>query len=97
MAIQIRCVNKLNRSNPHERITHIGGIENGQRWRVTQEQGIVTTEAAARRGEYAFFVERGGSRSNVIVGTHNGHKYLTTTPDGEKQDNLLSLPECPAM
>lgn len=96
MAIQIRCINKLQRSNPHERITHIGGVENGTRWRKTQMEGIQATEAAKLRGEVAFFVESKGYRSNVVVKVSAaGHKYLTTEADGEKQDNLLSQPECP--
>jgi hypothetical protein len=38
---QILCVNKSDRYNPHERITHIGGKNaNGTRWHITQEAAI---------------------------------------------------------
>lgn len=37
----IRCVKKTNRMNPHERITHIGGINrDGSSWTLSQQQAI---------------------------------------------------------
>ncbi|MBV9470120.1 MAG: DUF3892 domain-containing protein [Abitibacteriaceae bacterium] len=95
MATEIKCINKSDRANPHERITHIGGMENGSRWRMTQSEGITVTETAKARGQVAFVVRRGGYCVNVIVATHNGNKYLKTEPDGVQPDNLLALPECP--
>ncbi len=98
MSLEIKCINKTDRQNPHERIQNIGGIENNVRWRKSQIEGIQTTEAAALRNEVAYFVQSGGYRSNVIVKVSAaGHKYLTTTADGESQDNLLKQPECPPM
>jgi hypothetical protein len=29
-----------------------------------------------------------------LLATHNGRKYLKTTADSYRPDNLLSLPEC---
>ena len=97
MAKEIRCINKSNRWDAHERILRIGGIdEYGQRWSMTQQEGIVATEAANARGLVAFYVNRGGQTVNVIVAiSRYGHKYLKTAADGEQPDNLLSLPECP--
>jgi hypothetical protein len=90
---EVKCVNKSDRPNPHERITHIGGVgSNGAGWKITQEAAI----AGIERGEWAFYVNRGGRTVNVIVATSRyGHKYLKTVADGEQPDNLLSLPECP--
>jgi hypothetical protein len=91
---EIKCVNKAHRTNPHERITHIGGVNpNGTNWKLTQEQAIRDIEA----GKYRFFVRRGGHEANVVVAVSRyGNKYLKTIADGEQPDNLLSLMECVA-
>lgn len=84
---QITCVNKSDRTNPHERITHVGGIN----WKLTQQAAIQGVE----EDKWAFFVRRGGQEVDVIVAVSRfGHKYLKTKADGEQPNNLLSLPEC---
>lgn len=90
---QVLCVNKTDRYNPHERITHIGGKNgDGTRWKLGQQEAIQGIES----GKWAFYVRRGGGTVDVIVATSRyGHKYLKTTADGEQPNNLLSLPECP--
>ena len=89
---EVLCINKSDRMNPHERITHIGGRNNdGTAWKITQGAAITEIES----GKWSFFVSRGGRTVNVIVSTSkHGHKYLKTENDGEQPDNLLSLPEC---
>ncbi len=91
MAIQIQCINKSDRYNPHERITHVGGIQNGDRWRLTEDEAIAGIES----GKWSFYVTQAGRTVDVIVATRLGRKYLKTVADGEQPDNLLSLPECP--
>ena len=90
---QIRCINKSDRFNPHERILNVGGVNSdGRRWKLTQPEAI----AGIGSGKYAFFVEVRGDRANVIVRTSRfGNEYLTTEADGDQPNNLLSLPECP--
>jgi hypothetical protein len=89
---QVLCVNKSDRTNPHERITHIGGKNgDGTRWRLTQQDAI----AGIENGKWSFYVNRGGYSVNVVVTTSRyGHKYLKTEADGEQPNNLLALPEC---
>jgi len=89
---EVTCINKGDRTNPHERITHIGGRNgDGTAWRLTQHEAI----AGIENGKWSFYVSRGGRSANVIVAVSRfGHKYLKTENDGEQPDNLLSLPEC---
>ncbi len=91
--IEIKCINKLDRMNPHERITDVGGFTDKQ-WKITQESAIVYIE----NNEWDFYVREKGKTSSVWVIVREsrfGNKYLTTEADGESQNNLLSLPECP--
>lgn len=89
---EIKCINKQPRNDPHERIQNVGGVNpDGQRWKLTQSAAIKGIED----GTYAFFTRGGGREVDVIVATHNGHKYLKTRNDGIQPDNLLVLPECP--
>ncbi len=92
--VRIECINKSDRDNPWERITHVGGINaNGTRWKITQELAIDGIEA----GKWRFWVAVPDIDSVwVIVATSQyGNKYIKTKPDGDQPNNLLSLPECP--
>ena len=90
---QVQCINKSDRDNPHERITHIGGINgDGTRWKLSQKQAIEGIE----NGKWAFYVIKNGKRVDVVIATSRyGNKYLKTAADDEYTNNLLSLPECP--
>jgi len=93
MSIEIKCINKSDRHDPHERILRIGGVsQDGGRWTLSQTEAIAGIES----GKWSFHVHRGGSTVRVVVAVSRfGHKYLKTEADGEQPDNLLSLPECP--
>jgi hypothetical protein len=89
---RIRCINKTNRNDPHDRIHSVGGVNSdGRRWKMSEQQAISDTES----GEWQFYVSEGGKTVNVIVAKHNGNKYIKTQNDGLHPDNLLALPECP--
>ena len=90
---QVKCINKRDRPNPHERITHIGGYTNSG-WKLTQEDAIAKIE----RDEWNFFVQLAGPTRTVWVEvgvSRYGNKYLRTEGDDDSRNNLLSLPECP--
>lgn len=90
--VEIQCINKSDRYNPHERITHVGGGTGSQRWRITQEEAIGHIEA----DRYRFYVSVAGDTVRVIVAkSQYGNKYLKTENDGDQPNNLLSLAECP--
>lgn len=92
--VQIQCINKSDRPNPHERILSVGGVNQDRtRWKLSQEQAI----AGIEDGRWQFYVSvNGGQTVWVVVAVSQWrNKYLKTTADGEHPNNLLSLPECP--
>jgi hypothetical protein len=85
---QITCITKVDRYDPAERISHVGGIG----WKLTLDDAIARIE----RGEWQFYVHVKGQSVWVVVATSRfGNKYLKTQNDGHDENNLLSLPECP--
>jgi hypothetical protein len=90
--VQITCINKQPRNDPHERISHVEGQNSDHsRWRLSLAEAISGIE----QGKWAFYSTGGGRTADVIIAMHNGHKYLKTVADGVQPDNLLKLPECP--
>jgi hypothetical protein len=90
--VQIQCIRKPDRTNPHKHITHVGGVHAGQRWLLSEDQAI----AGIDEGKWNFYVSAGGRTVGVIVErSAQGHRFLKTVADGYRPDNLLSLPECP--
>lgn len=89
---EIKCISKSDRYNPHERITHVGGVnQDGSNWKLPQHEAI----QGILEGKWNFFVKQGGRIADVVVSTSRfGYKYLKTEADGEQPDNLLSLYEC---
>jgi uncharacterized protein DUF3892 len=94
MAIEVRCINKSDRTNPHERIRSIGGTNaDGTRWKLTQPEAVEGIQS----GKWSFYVERpSGDRVAVVVArSAYGNLYIKTEADGDQPNNLLALPECP--
>lgn len=89
---QVRCINKSDRYNAHERIKAIGGTNgDGTYWKLTQQEAIQAIEA----GKYSFYVQVNGQPVDIIVAiSRYGNKYIKTEADGEEPNNLLSLMEC---
>ncbi len=77
--------------NQHEGITHLGGGAGADQWTWSRQKVINSIED----GSNTFHTFEGGKRANIgVVDGPNG-KYLRTYADGQWNDNLLSLPECP--
>jgi hypothetical protein len=94
VTVQIMCIVKRDRTNAHERIKAIGGVNSDRtRWKLSEADAIV----GVKTGKYRFYVDRpAGHRINVVIAkTATGHEYLKTEADGEQPNNLLALPGCP--
>jgi len=89
--LQVSCISKTPRNDPHNRIANLGGIHNNIRWKHTEAEAIRNIEHQV----HSYHVNRGGGDVEVVIAHHLGNKYLKTVPDGLQPDNLLSLPECP--
>jgi len=85
--VQVTCINKRPRDDTHEGITHLGS----QTWRWTRQQVINSIKAA----ENTFYTLVNGERANIAVVDGPTGPYLRTHADGQWNDNLLALPECP--
>jgi hypothetical protein len=93
LTLQIRCINKTDRMNPHERIRNVGGLnDDNTRWKLSVSDAI----AGIKQGKYKFWVSVAGKSVWVVIArSAYGNEYLKTEADGEQPNNLLSLPECP--
>jgi Protein of unknown function (DUF3892) len=84
--VQVTCINKQPRDNPHEGITHLGGAT----WKWTRQQVIDSIKGRSN----TFYTLVGGKRAEVgVVNGPNG-EYVRTHADGYWNDNLLALTEC---
>lgn len=89
--VQVTCIIKPHPQSPHEHITHLG---NPPTWVWPRENVIASIEAKTN----TFFVldPRTGKRSEVgVVRTAGKAPYLRTHADGDWNNNLLSLNQCP--
>ncbi len=84
--VQVTCINKQPRDNPHEGITHLGGAG----WKWTRQEVINSIEART----HTFFTKVGGKRADIAVVNGPNGKYVRTHADGQWNDNLLALAEC---
>lgn len=83
----VTCIRKRgDHYDPHERIQGIGGSG----WYKPENEAIADLDA----GTNSFYVSAGDLKVSVIVASHNGRRYLKTTADGYRPDNLLALGEC---
>ena len=89
---EVTCINKPDRSNIHEHITHIGNAA-GQ-WRITRELAVRKIDA----GQETFYtIDKSTGKKmyvGVVRGDGNKAPYLRTHADRKWNDNLLAQLEC---
>ncbi len=84
--VQVTCINKIPRNNPHEGIINLGG--NTWKW---SRADVITS---IRNNTNTFFTFVNGKRANIAVIEGPNGPYLRTHADGTWNDNLLALNEC---
>lgn len=91
---QVLCtVKRRDRAGAHERIQGIGGLHGGQiPWRHTRDEAIKNIDDK----KIHYFVRLPNGRTVDVIAPNATPRYLTTEADGEPQNNLLALPDCPA-
>jgi len=85
--VQVTCINKSPRDDSHEGITHLGGTN----WKWTRDQVIQSINL----GTNTFYTRVNGKRADVAIVHGRYGDYLRTHADGQWNDNLLALSECP--
>lgn len=86
--VQVTCINKQPRNNPHEGITHLGNP--AANWKWTRQQVINSINSR----ENTFYTRVNGKRADIAVVDGPNGQYLRTYADGVWNDNLLALAEC---
>lgn len=89
---QVTCIRKPQPQSSHEHITHLGNP--ARDWMWTREDLIASIDAK----QNTFFVldPASGKRANIGVVRENGKAaYVRTYADGDWNNNLLSLNQCP--
>jgi hypothetical protein len=84
--VQVTCINKTPRDNPHEGITHLGGAA----WKWTRQDVINSINNRTN----TFYTMVNGKRAEVRVVNGPNGDYVRTVADGYYNDNLLALAEC---
>ena len=90
--VQVKCITKPNPQSAHEHITHLGNPS--ANWIWTREEVIRSIDAKTN----TFFVldPQNGKRADVGVVREAGKApYVRTHADGQWNNNLLSLNQCP--
>lgn len=90
--VQVTCITKPHPQSLHEHITHLGNPS--ANWRWTREQVIASIDAKTN----TFYVidPSNGKRADIGVVRQPGHApFLRTHADGDWNNNLLSLKQCP--
>jgi hypothetical protein len=88
--VRVTCINKRNRQDTHEGITHLGGPGGGG-WKLTRQEVI----NSIRAGRDTFYTQVDGKRANIAVREGPHGPYVQTHADGDWNNNLLALDECP--
>lgn len=90
--VQVTCITKPHPQSPHEHISHLGNPARGWIWPCEK-----VIESIDERTNSFFVIDpRSGKRADIgIVRPSGKAPFLRTHADGDWNDNLLSLNQCP--
>lgn len=89
----VTCINKQPRHNPHEGITHLGGLDSQRgKWYDTR---AAVVHAIENNGHEFYTLVNNQTTPIGVVREAGKDPYLRTYANGYYNDNLLSLNECP--
>jgi hypothetical protein len=92
--VQVTCITKPNPQSTHEHITHLGNPASTPPWKWTREDVIASIDA--RTNTFYVLDPRTSKRADVKVVRPAGRPaYVQTYADGDWNNNLLSLNQCP--
>jgi Protein of unknown function (DUF3892) len=88
---QVTCIDKLDHLSLHERITHIGNLED--QWRLTVEGAIYQIE---KKVSQFYTLDRSTRKRSYLEVVRELGKapYLKAHADGKWTDDLLTQGEC---
>jgi Protein of unknown function (DUF3892) len=90
--VKVTCITKPHPESRHEHITHVGNPDAGWKW----PREDVITSIDTRTNTFFVIDPRNGKRSDIGVVRPAGRApHLRTYADGDWNDNLLSLGQCP--
>jgi Protein of unknown function (DUF3892) len=90
--VHVTCITKPTPESPHEHITHIGSVNGTWKWR--REQVISSIELKSN----TFYVLNPATNARSEVGVFRSADqapYLRTHINGEWNDDLFTLAQCP--
>ena len=89
--VRVTCITKPNVFSSHEHITHIGGAN----WKWDRDTVIQSIEL--KQNTFYVLDPVTGKKAYIgVVRPRDGRSpYLQTYADGQWNDNLLSLAQCP--
>ena len=90
--VHVTCITKPNPESPHEQITHIGSVKGTWKW----ARELVIASIELKSNTFYVLDPSTNKRSEIGVVRSAGHPpYLRTHVDGDWNDHLFSLPQCP--
>jgi hypothetical protein len=93
MALRVMFVEKKPVGDAFTQLYAIAGYRrDGTLWKCDVHEAIDCIET----GKETFYVDVDGAKPNLMVGVHDGIKYLTTYLDRGQPASLLALPEIPS-
>jgi hypothetical protein len=92
--VRVNCITKLHPQGTHEHITHLGNPLSNPPWKWTRDQVIESIDA--NTNSFHVVDPKNGKIAYVAVRRPVGRPaYVQTFADGDWNDNLLSLSQCP--